>query len=289
MIILDSNTKSLELLLDSAATTQLSVTGSVVAIETTNYGVSALTTISTASNNTTAVTLVAAPSSGTKQVKFLSVYNPNSETEIVTIRLNDNSTYRTIVKISLSGGDMLEYSSSGWQVLNSSGQAKGGPAIDNDAVTNAMLTDMSNATFKARNTAGSGDPEDITASQLYGLVKTQWPYDLCIAVSDETTAITTGAAKVTLRVGRACTLTAVKTSLTTASSSGVVTVDVNKNGTTIFSTNPSIDATETTSLSGTAAVLSTTSLAADDVLTFDIDAAGTGAAGLKVWLLGVLA
>lgn len=35
--------------------------------------------------------------------------------------------------------------------------------IDNDVVTNAKLADMATATIKGRNTAGTGDPEDLTA------------------------------------------------------------------------------------------------------------------------------
>jgi hypothetical protein len=105
----------------------------------------------------------------------------------------------------------------------------------------------------------------------------------CIAVSDETTAITTGTAKVTWYAPYACTIDEVFSGLSTASTSGAVTADVNKAGTSIFSTNPSIDATEDTSLTGTAAVLPTTTLAKGDKLTIDIDAAGTGAKGLKVY------
>lgn len=104
-----------------------------------------------------------------------------------------------------------------------------------------------------------------------------------IAVSDESTAITTGTAKVTFYAPYACTIDEVFSGVTTQSSSGVVTVDVNKAGTTIFSTNPSIDASEDTSLTGTAAVLSTTTLSKGDKITIDIDAAGTGAKGLKVY------
>lgn len=109
--------------------------------------------------------------------------------------------------------------------------------------------------------------------------------DLIISLGDETTAITTGT-KVTIRAPRAMTLSAVKASLTTASSSGLPQFDVKKNGTTIFSTKPTIDVSEkTTATAATASVLSTTAIAADDELTFDVVAAGTGASGAKITLV----
>jgi hypothetical protein len=113
------------------------------------------------------------------------------------------------------------------------------------------------------------------------------PVTIGIAVGDETTAITTGTAKVTFRMPHAMTLTAVRASLTTVSSSGTPTVDINENGTTILSTKLTIDASEKTSTTAaTAAVISDTALADDAEITIDIDVAGTGAAGLKVWLIG---
>jgi hypothetical protein len=111
---------------------------------------------------------------------------------------------------------------------------------------------------------------------------------IIIAVGDETTAITTGTAKVTFRMPYALTLTAVKASLTAASSSGNPTVDIKENGTSILSTNLSIDASEKTSTTATtAAVISDPDLAADAEITIGIVTAGTGAAGLKVTLIGV--
>jgi len=44
--------------------------------------------------------------------------------------------------------------------------------IDNDAVTNAKLANMETATFKGRTTAGTGDPEDLTATQATELLNT---------------------------------------------------------------------------------------------------------------------
>lgn len=103
------------------------------------------------------------------------------------------------------------------------------------------------------------------------------------ALSDETTDITTGTAKVTWRPPYAITVTAVRSSLSTASSSGLPTVDINEAGTTILSTKLTIDANEKTSTTAaTAAVISDASIADDAEITFDIDTAGTGAKGLKV-------
>lgn len=108
-----------------------------------------------------------------------------------------------------------------------------------------------------------------------------------VALSDETTAITTGDAKATIRAPFAFTLTAVRATLSTASSSGLPTVDINEGGTTVLSTKITIDANEKTSVTAaTPAVISDSAIADDAEITFDVDVAGTGAKGLKVWLIG---
>lgn len=111
-----------------------------------------------------------------------------------------------------------------------------------------------------------------------------------VAVSDETTAISTGTAKITFRATNALTLTEVRASLNVASTSGPVTVDINVNGSTILSTKLTIDQDEKTSVTAaTPAVISSVDIADDDEITIDIDAAGTGAKGLKVALIGAAA
>jgi hypothetical protein len=110
---------------------------------------------------------------------------------------------------------------------------------------------------------------------------------LQLAVSNETSTLTTGTAKLTFRMPWALTLTAVRSSVSTASSSGLVTVDIKQSGTTILSTALSIDATEKTSTTAaTPAVISNASLTDDAEITIDITAAGTAATGLKVTLIG---
>lgn len=117
--------------------------------------------------------------------------------------------------------------------------------------------------------------------------KTSAANTICIAVSDEISVITTGVAKVTFRMPYPMTLTGVRASLKTASSSGTPTFDINEGGVSILSTKLTIDANEKTSTTAAvAAVLSDTSLADDAEITIDIDVAGTGAVGAKIYLLG---
>jgi hypothetical protein len=90
---------------------------------------------------------------------------------------------------------------------------------------------------------------------------------LGFAISDETTPLAASTEKLNIRAPFAFIVTSVKASVRVASSSGPVTV-------------------ESSSTAATPAVISSASIANDDEITFDIDAAGTGAMGLKVWLIG---
>lgn len=108
-----------------------------------------------------------------------------------------------------------------------------------------------------------------------------------IACSDETTNITTGTAKVTFRAPFAFTVHKIpRASLSTASTSGNPTCDINVGGTSILGANKlSIDANERTStMAATATTVATSSVSDDAEITIDIDTAGTGAKGLKVYL-----
>ena len=118
---------------------------------------------------------------------------------------------------------------------------------------------------------------------------TSLPCEIQLACSDETTALTTGLAKVTFRMPYAMTVTAVRASLTTAQASGsIFTVDINESGTSILSTKLTIDNTEKTSTTAaTPPVISDAVLADDAEMTIDIDQVGNGTAkGLKVTLIG---
>ena len=128
----------------------------------------------------------------------------------------------------------------------------------------------------------------MTGAQLNKTI----PVELIVAASDESTALTTGTAKVTFRMPHAMTVTAVRASLSTAQTSGsIFTVDINEGGTSILSTKLTIDNTEKTSTTAaTAAVISDSALADDAEITIDIDQIGDGTAkGLKVTLIGTRA
>jgi len=140
----------------------------------------------------------------------------------------------------------------------------------------------------ARLAVGSNGQVLVAASgESTGLIW-QGPAEVIgIAVSDEETALTTGNAKVTFRMPFAMTLTAVRASLSTASTSGLPTFDINEGGTSILGTKLSIDANEKTSTTAASAATITDSALADDAeITIDIDVAGTGAKGAKVYLIG---
>jgi len=113
---------------------------------------------------------------------------------------------------------------------------------------------------------------------------------ISIAVSDETTDLTTGTAKATFRMPFAMTLTDVRASVTTAPTGSTLIADINESGSTIMTTNKlSIDATEKTSTTAATAPGITDSALADDAeITVDIDQIGStvAGAGLKIYLIG---
>lgn len=113
---------------------------------------------------------------------------------------------------------------------------------------------------------------------------------LAIAISDESTALTTGTAKVTFRMPYAFTLVGLpRLSVTTAPTGAALVVDINEGGSSILSTKLSVDATEKTSTTAaTPTVVSDASLADDAEITIDIDQVGStiAGAGAKVYLIG---
>lgn len=116
------------------------------------------------------------------------------------------------------------------------------------------------------------------------------------ACGDEETAIDATGQKISFRMPFAMTLNAgesgVKGSLVTAGTGALLTVDINEAGATILSTKLTFDASATTTIGATTPpVISDVNLAADSIITVDVDQLDGGgvAAGLKVTLMGSLA
>ena len=166
--------------------------------------------------------------------------------------------------------------------IGSAGDADAIAIASNGVVTFTQIPVMpANSIDSDEYIDGSIDKEHLSAG-----AKTEV---IAIACGDESTAHATGTAVVTFHMPYAFTLTGVKAGLTVAPVGSVFTVDINEAGTTILSTKITIDASEKTSgTAATAAVISDTALAADALMTIDIDGVGssTAGAGLKVYLIG---
>jgi len=111
-----------------------------------------------------------------------------------------------------------------------------------------------------------------------------------LSASDLTTALEVGTSKAYFRPPQGFTITGARASLLTASTSGTVDIDINKDGTSLLTTLLTIDQdekTSTTAATPVAIIADGSEVIADDAeITIDIDAAGTGAAGLIVTLIG---
>lgn len=136
--------------------------------------------------------------------------------------------------------------------------------------------------------SGATSAAGLTTEDMVAIAATK--VEVCIPIGTEATALTAATRLASLRLPFAFTLTGVRMSLGVTSSSGIPTVDINKNGSTVLSTKLTVDVGELTSTTAAApAVLTTTTgvaFAADDEITLDGDVAGTSTAGVKVWLIG---
>lgn len=123
-------------------------------------------------------------------------------------------------------------------------------------------------------------PPGFTISTTSLLAPETW----MVALSDETTTITTGTNRATLVFPYDVTVVSVGCSVNTAGTG--LTVDINEGGVSILSTKLTLDSGEKTSLTADVpAVISDASIAAGAEVGFDIDAASGTSKGLKVWLV----
>lgn len=146
MLRLDATTKSLELVLGGAHTTNaLPIVVSWSDKTSTTYNGGSTTS---ASNGTTGVTIVAAPAASTiRDIDSINVHNADTVATTVTVRVNDNSTLRTVMKATLAVGDQLYYChGSSWSVIDSTGAVRmslaGLVPVTDDTTTNSTMYPM---------------------------------------------------------------------------------------------------------------------------------------------------
>lgn len=124
MIRLDSTTRKLQAVLTVAvATSQLPITACFSDQTSTTYlGGNFL--INT--NDTTTVDVVSAPAINTiRDVDYISVYNGDTQANTITFLYDADGTDYTIISVTLSIGDKLEYThGSGWKTTDSLGKIK---------------------------------------------------------------------------------------------------------------------------------------------------------------------
>lgn len=162
------------------------------------------------------------------------------------------------------------------------------------AVTEDLATDDLFGITDKSDTTGSSDgtSKKLTYTQLIGNLDGDLTiYEtFCVAASDETTALTSGTAKVTFRAPWAFTLTGARASVVTAPTGQSLIADVMEGGTSVMTTNKlEIEASETTTVDATTQPTITDSAIADDaILRIDITQVGSSVAGagLKVCLYG---
>lgn len=130
----------------------------------------------------------------------------------------------------------------------------------------------------------AGDPSGGLTNDIILLPKIE---PLLYALSDESTAISTTSTALVVRAPFNITLTNIRLSLKTPSSSGVVRVSMLVDSVDFFTTMPSVNSGSKTSVGATTPhVFAHTFIDDDSEIIFGIDLAGTGAVGLKATLYG---
>ncbi len=204
-----------------------------------------------------------------------------------------------LVDYSNSGASPANYYFSGGKLIGDGSGLTGGSLSIGSAVGGAgnnQILHTDGSGNLAANNSFDGTAMSIAGSMTAasfvgdGSTLSNLPYDVSLALSDETTDLVVGQAS-TYRVARALILSNVTIQVNTAPTGSTLIVDVKKNGTTIFSTLVSIDASTTTSVgASTPPVISTPSISADDELTFFITQVGSSVPGkgLKINMIGNL-
>lgn len=250
-----------------------------IAGQLTSSGSGTAFTVTTNSSNTDTQTL-------RRGFRACLKFHTTNTSSVPTLAI-DGGTAKTITKkgggvliaSDLSSGSFydLVYNGTSYEIVSAIG-----------AVSNIQVSDFA-ADAIVLEAEGIDSSDNDTSIPTSAAVKDYDKQPFIVACSDELSDLSSGAAKVTLRLPFAITGTEVQASVNTAPTSGGIVVDINKNSSTILSTKLTIDATEETSLTAaSSAVISDTTWTSSDEFTIDIDQVGssTPGKGLKVTMIG---
>lgn len=137
MLVLDATTKSIVVAMSgAAATTNPDFTAAYADNNGTNFTEGAN---DGALNGTNSVTLVAAPASSTRRtIKSLTIENKDTAAVTITVSYNNNSTLRTIAKVTLNVGDT--WTTDGTFDTNGALKSTGGGTMSLQNANNVSIT-----------------------------------------------------------------------------------------------------------------------------------------------------
>lgn len=173
-----------------------------------------------------------------------------------------------------------------WNLNADDGSTFTGGTIDNLTVTGASVFNTLYATSLSGGTIYSGGTDlwDIITGYVTP-ESTGYTFDsIGLAISDETTVLTSGTTKLSFRMPYNFQLTGITAYVRTSGSTSTI-VDVNSGSTSLLLSAITIPTNEFYTVASN--IVSTYSaLTEHDVINVDINSAGTNAAGLKLWLEG---
>lgn len=142
----------------------------IIATQTLRLGASNVTTVNQLSDSTGVLrTLIqSAIDSATVDI-FFDFGTENSTSKQLGTVVNSGLVKFKTLNLEASGGLVVTHGASNTDSM------KINIALADNTVTNAKMADMANATIKGRSTAGTGDPEDLTATQVRSLLSLQLP------------------------------------------------------------------------------------------------------------------
>ena len=157
-----------------------------------------------------------------------------------------------------------------------------------DYVSDGVPASGANPPSKAEGRSIGGLIESYIADAIQAGLVLAGPVEIRCDLTTDAGAVSAASGVYHFRLPHAMQLLDVRASLTAASSSGPVQVDVLANGTSVFSTKVQIDQGATTSIgSAVPMAIDVANLKDDWPIVFNITEGGSGAEGLKVTLLGV--